>query len=161
MHYLAMRAGVESLPGDVKITGGFLCHPYFWGSKSEQQLINNKKRGAGEVGAGEDSSYPYRMWMLAYPSAPGGIDNPSINPMAEDAPSLLGMTCSRLLVVVAGKDELRETGLIYVEALKKSGWKGDVDLVDVEGEEHCFQIFNTDTEKAKNLIRRIASFIRN
>ncbi|GAA0138695.1 deacetylase [Lithospermum erythrorhizon] len=28
----------------------------------------------------------------------------------------------------------------YVEAVKKSGWNGEVELVDVEGEMHCLQI---------------------
>nr|WRU92904.1 HID5 [Tabernanthe iboga] len=148
VHNLFIKAGVESLQGDVKIIRGFLSHPYFWGSRAEAS------RGTDE------QSYLYRLWSLAYPSAPGGIDNPMMNPLAEDAPSLSEISCSKLFVCCAEKDELRETILLYVEALKKSGWKGEVDLVDVEAEDHCFQIYNTDTEKAKNLISRLASFLR-
>ena len=33
VHNIAMRAGVESLHGGVKLVGAFLTHPYFWGSK--------------------------------------------------------------------------------------------------------------------------------
>ena len=33
VHNMAMRAGVESLHGGVKLVGAFLTHPYFWGSK--------------------------------------------------------------------------------------------------------------------------------
>nr|GME12129.1 2-hydroxyisoflavanone dehydratase-like [Ipomoea batatas] len=58
------------------------------------------------------------------------------------------------------KDELREISLRYVEAVKKSGWKGEIEVVDVEGEDHCFPILNPDTEKAKDIIKRIASFIQ-
>nr|WRU92887.1 HID4 [Melodinus tenuicaudatus] len=148
VHNIAIKAGVESLHGDVKIIGGFLSHPYFWGSKTESS------RGTNE------QSLPYRLWLFIYPSAPGGIDNPMVNPLAEDAPSLSGIACSKLFVCVSEKDEFRDTTLLYVEALKKSDWKGELDLVDVEGEEHCFQLFNPDADKAKNLISRLASFIR-
>nr|GMD60201.1 2-hydroxyisoflavanone dehydratase-like [Ipomoea batatas]GMD63394.1 2-hydroxyisoflavanone dehydratase-like [Ipomoea batatas] len=83
-----------------------------------------------------------------------------VNPMAENAPSLAGLRCSKLYVCVAEKDELREISLRYVEAVKNSGWKGEIEVVDVEGEDHCFPILNPDTEKAKDIIKRIASFIQ-
>lgn len=148
VHNLAIRAGIETLPGDVKITGAFLCHPYFWGSKAER---NRRK---------EEQSDQYRIWLFVYPSVPGGIDNPMINPLSEDAPSSTGLACQKLFVSVAEKDGLRQMGLDYVEGLKKSGWKGEVDLIDVEGEGHCFQIVDTNKEKSKNLISHIESFIR-
>nr|WRU92889.1 HID6 [Melodinus tenuicaudatus] len=145
---LAMKAGVESLPGDVKIFGVFLSHPYFWGSKYESNytLQNN------------EHSLSYKLWMFAYPSAPGGIDNQMINPLVDGAISRIG--CSRLFVSVAGKDRLRETGLLYVEALRKSGWNGELNIVDTEGEDHVFHVLNPDSESAKNLIKRLASFIK-
>ncbi|KAK6146666.1 hypothetical protein DH2020_020535 [Rehmannia glutinosa] len=40
------------------------------------------------------------------------------------------------------------------EKVKKSGWKGEVEVVEVEGEDHCFHIYDTETEKARNLIKR-------
>ncbi|KAK9933388.1 hypothetical protein M0R45_020586 [Rubus argutus] len=99
VHNIAMKAGVESLNGGVKILGGFLSHPYFWGSKP-----------IGSEPKGEDfaKSLPCLVWNFVYPSADGGIDNPIINPMVSGAPSLAGLGCSRLLVCVAGKDELRD-----------------------------------------------------
>ncbi|KAI5648886.1 hypothetical protein M9H77_34891 [Catharanthus roseus] len=149
VHNLAIGAGDERLKGNLKIFGAFLSFPYFWGSKAE----NNR-------GLTEEKSYPYRLWLFVYPSVPGGIDNPLINPLIDDAPNLSGLDCQKLLVCVGEKDELREMGIHYVEELKKSDWKGEVDLVDVEGEGHCFHIFDTETEKAKNLITRLASFMR-
>nr|WRU92906.1 HID7 [Tabernanthe iboga] len=147
---LAMKAGVERLHGDVKIFGAFLSHPYFWGSKYETnyRVQNN------------EHSLSYKIWMFAYPSAAGGIDNPMINPLVDDAPSLSEMGCSRLFVSVAGIDRLRETGLLFVEAVRKGGWKGELDLVDTEGEDHVFHVLNPESEKAKNLIKRLASFIK-
>nr|WRU92900.1 HID6 [Tabernaemontana elegans] len=147
---LAMKAGVERLHGDVKIFGAFLSHPYFWGSKYETnyRVQNN------------EDSLSYKLWMFAFPSAAGGIDNPMINPLVDDGPSLSEMGCSRLFVSVAGKDRLRETGLLFVVAVRKSGWKGELDLVDTEGEDHVFHVLNPESEKAKNLIKRLASFIK-
>nr|WRU92882.1 HID1 [Mitragyna speciosa] len=146
VHNMAIRAGVECLVGGVKILGGVLSHPYFWDSTTKKE--NNEE------------SMPHKMFMLVYPSAPGGIDNPMINPLANDAPKLYGLPCSKLFVCTAEKDELREITLLYVEALKKSGWKGELEFVDIEGEDHCFHVLNPESEKAKNLITSMASFIR-
>uniref|UniRef100_A0A5B7BYI4 Putative Alpha/beta-Hydrolases superfamily protein n=1 Tax=Davidia involucrata TaxID=16924 RepID=A0A5B7BYI4_DAVIN len=129
-----MRAGVESLPADLKIHGAFLSHPY-------------------------DKGLPYRIWVFVYPSAPGGIDNPMINPVGNGALSLSVLGCSRLLVCVAEKDELREKGVCYYAAVKESGWRGEVELFEVKGEDHAFHVFNIDTENAKSMIKRLASFI--
>lgn len=146
VHNMAIRAGVESLVGGVKILSGFLSHPYFWDSTTKKE--NNEE------------TMSYKILTFAYPSAPGGIDNPAINPLADDAPNLSGLACSKLLVCTAQKDDLREINLLYVEAVKRSGWKGELELVDVEGEDHCFHLFNPETEKSKSLITRLASFIR-
>nr|WRU92905.1 HID6 [Tabernanthe iboga] len=150
VHNIAMKAGHQSLPGDLKILGGFLSFPYFWGSNFSV---------AGDSTAVNGQSLAYRLWMFAYPSAPNGIDNPMINPLADDAPSLFRIGCPRLLLCTSEKDEFREPTPRYVEGLKKSGWKGEVELVDIEGEGHCFHMFNPDSEKARYLIKRLASFI--
>ncbi|KAL2463948.1 putative carboxylesterase 13 [Forsythia ovata] len=149
VHNILLRAGAEPLPGDVKILGGFLSHPYFWGSKPiESETIE-------EI----EQNFLSKFWLFVYPSAPGGIDNPMINPFVDDAPSLSGLGCKRLLVCLAEKDPLTSRGIIYVESLKKSGWNGEVEVVEVEGEDHCFHIFDPEKDKAKDLIKRLASFI--
>ncbi|KAL2463951.1 putative carboxylesterase 2 [Forsythia ovata] len=149
-HNIAIQAGVEPLPGDVKILGSFLSHPFFWGSKP----IGSESK---EDFDGQHLSC--RIWSCVYPSAPGGIDNPMINPFAENAPSLSGMACSRLLVCLAEKDVLTPRGVVYAETVKKSGWNGEVQMVVVEGEDHCFHFFDPHTEKAKDLIKSLAYFI--
>ena len=151
-HNIAMKAGVESLNGGVKILGGFLSHPYFWGSKP----IGSEPKGENCA-----KSLPYLLWNFVYPSADGGIDNPIINPMVSGAPSLAGLGCSRLLVCVAGKDELRDRGVWYYDSVRESGWKGEVDLFEVEEEEHCFHIFRKkeENENVKKMIKRLADFL--
>ncbi|CAI9770983.1 unnamed protein product [Fraxinus pennsylvanica] len=147
-HNIVLRAGVEPLPGDVKILGLFLSCPYFWGSKP-----------VGSQSKEDMTGFAYKVWKCIYPSAPVGIDNPMINPMAEDAPSLSGLACSRLLVCLAEKDAFTPIGILYAETVKKIGWNGEVQLVVVGGEDHCFYLFDPHTEKAKYLNKQIASFI--
>ncbi|XP_031276623.1 2-hydroxyisoflavanone dehydratase-like [Pistacia vera] len=149
-HNILMRAGKESLPGGVKIVGAFLTHPYFWGSKPIGSEIGGPER---------EKLVPYVVWNFLYPTAPGGIDNPMINFVAPEAPSLAQLGCSRLLVSVAELDVLRDRGVLYYNAVKESGWKGEVELVEVEGEDHAFHILNYETENAKKIIKRLALFL--
>ncbi|KAL3634602.1 hypothetical protein CASFOL_021656 [Castilleja foliolosa] len=148
-HYLALRVGSDPLPGNLKITGAILSHPFFLGS---DPIGTQSKEDI-------EQSLSYKMWMLAYPSAAGGIDNPLINPLANGAPELSGLGCSKLIVCLAGKDELMGRGLAYAEKVKKSGWEGEIEVVEIEGEDHCFQLFDPENEKAKDMIKRLANFI--
>nr|WRU92909.1 HID3 [Vinca minor] len=147
VHNMLIRAGNEKLPSNVKIIGGFLTFPLFWGSKFEKSESNNL-------------SLAYKSWVLAYPTAPNGIDNPMINPLA-NIPSLSRIGCSKLFVLVgdSNKDDLREICLVYVEELKKIGID-HVELAVVDEEFPCFHIFDPSCEKAKDLIKSLASFMR-
>lgn len=152
-HHLAMKASVERLRGGIKIYGAILCHPFFWGSES----IGSESIVDREMGL------LYKTWMFAYPCAPGGIDNPMINPFAKNAPSLSGLGCSRLLVCVASKDELRERGVHYCDAVRESGWRGEgVEMFEMEGEGHIFHILDhPESENARKMINCLASFLHN
>ncbi|KAK3002983.1 hypothetical protein RJ639_018738 [Escallonia herrerae] len=143
-------ADAKSLSGGVKIYGAFLCHPYFLGSKpiGSEPIVDHDK---GSL---------YQTWMLAYPLAPDGFDNPMINPFAPHAPQLSGLGCSRLLVCVASDDELRERGVRYFDAVRESGWQGEVELFEVEGEGHAFHVLKPESEKAQGMIKRLAAFIK-
>ncbi|KAK8491751.1 hypothetical protein V6N13_070139 [Hibiscus sabdariffa] len=150
-HNILIRAGSEGLNNGVKIKGAFLTHPYFWGSspvRSETRDVERREKLA-----------TYTIWQLVYPEAPGGVDNPMVNPTVPGAPSLAGLGCPRLLVSVAGKDLLRDRGIMYYNVVKESGWEGEVELVDVDGEDHAFHILVHDSENAKKHIQRLASFI--
>ncbi|KAL8490762.1 hypothetical protein ACS0TY_022670 [Phlomoides rotata] len=63
-HNIAMRAGSDPLPGNVKIVGAILSHPEFCGSNP---IGNELEENRGE-------NLLHRMWLMAYPSAGGGID---------------------------------------------------------------------------------------
>ncbi|CAI9118542.1 OLC1v1020129C1 [Oldenlandia corymbosa var. corymbosa] len=141
-HNMVIRTGSESLIGGVKIYGAVLCFPYFCDSETKEESLE------------------YKIWKLVYPSAPGGVNSPLINPFADDAPNLGKIECQKVFVCCGEKDVLRDIDLRYVEALKKSGFEGELELADVEGEDHCFQLFNPYTEKAQSLISSMASFIK-
>ncbi|XP_039067808.1 2-hydroxyisoflavanone dehydratase-like [Hibiscus syriacus] len=150
-HNILIRAGSEGLRNGWLSLGAFLTHPYFWGSKpvgSETKDVEQREKLATST-----------IWHLVYPEAAGGIDNPMINPVVPGAPSLAGLGCSRLLVSVAGKDSLRDRGISYSNAVKESGWEGELELVEVEVEDHTFHIKVYDSENAKKHIKRLASFL--
>lgn len=148
-HNTAIRAGNESLPGGVRLLGAFLGEPYFLGSKPI----------GSEPIEGFEKSFSYVIWNFVYPSAPGGVDNPMLNPLAADAPSLAGLGCSRLLVIVALNDhDLRDRGLWYYNGVRESGWEGELELFETEGG-HVSHILEFGTEISKMVIKRIASFL--
>ncbi|KAL2349505.1 hypothetical protein Fmac_003505 [Flemingia macrophylla] len=148
-HNIAMRAGVEPLPRGVKLLGAFLSHSYFYGSVPI----------GSEPVRGHEQSVPYVVWGLVYPSAPGGIDNPLMNPFACGAPSLRGLGCSKILVCVAERDLMKDRGVLYYDTLKNSGWPGEAYLFQVQGEDHAFHIHNPTSDNAAKMINRIGDFL--
>ncbi|KAL3727344.1 hypothetical protein ACJRO7_032129 [Eucalyptus globulus] len=148
-HNVLMRAGHGTILGGIKISSAYLTHPYFWGSEPI----------GSEPKTDHDKVIPHLFWTFLFPTAKDGIDNPMVNPFATGAPSLAGLGCERLLVSVAEKDLMRDRGLKYFEAVKESGFKGEVELVDVEGEDHAFHILTYEKESALVLIKRLAAFL--
>ncbi|XP_059665201.1 probable carboxylesterase 12 [Cornus florida] len=134
-HSVALQAGVEDLGlGGVKLLGACFVHPDF-ASKEE-----------GPTGA----------WFFACPITIGS-DDPRINPGID--PRLPKLGCSRVLVCVAEKDGLRRRGWHYYETLGKSGWDGVVDILETQGEDHVFHLFNPTCANAVALLERLASFM--
>ncbi|KAL6188743.1 hypothetical protein ACLB2K_040134 [Fragaria x ananassa] len=103
---------------------------------------------------------PYVVWGYFNPSTPGGIDSPMVNPAGTGAPSLAELGCSKLLVCVSSKDQLRDRGVWYYDLVKGSGVKGKVELFEVEGEVHAFHILSeAETPNVKKMINKLASFL--
>lgn len=149
VHNIAMKAGTESL--SVKIVGAFMSHPYF---------LSSKPIGSEPKGEEFKKHLPYLVWGFLNPTAPGGIDNPMVNPAGPGAPSLGDLGCSKLLVCVSSKDKLRDRGVWYYDLVRESGWEGEVDFYEVEGEEHAFHILSeAETQNVKKMINKLASFL--
>lgn len=134
-HNMVTRVGVDGLGQCVKIAGMILAHPFFGNDK------------------------PDRIWSFICPEDTG-VNDPRLNPASK--PDLLAkLGCGKVMVCIAGKDFLRERGWSYYEALQKSKWGGELDLVETEGEDHVFHLFNPTCEKAGLLMKLMASFINN
>ncbi|XP_020591266.1 probable carboxylesterase 2 [Phalaenopsis equestris] len=127
-------------------------HPFFWG----KDRIGNEgiESGKGEPLKAKDSD---ALWLIVCPETTG-LDDPRINPAAEGAPSLATLGCRRVLVGVAELDLLRERGRLYYQKLKESGWEGEAEFLESEGEEHCFYFMKPETSKAEEIIERLVNF---
>ena len=132
-HYAARRAGLEGGPCGLHIFGVVLVHPFF----------------------GNDQ--PDKLIQFIYPTNTGSGD-PKLNPGMD--PELGRLGCGRVLVFVAEKDFLKDRGLAYYEALKKSEWKGKVEIVESKGEDHTFHLFNPNSENAIALMNMLVSFVK-
>ncbi|KAI8554459.1 hypothetical protein RHMOL_Rhmol05G0100700 [Rhododendron molle] len=132
-HHMAVRVGATGLEG-FKVSGAVIVHPYFADSE------------------------PDKMIQFLYPGSSGTESDPKLNPKAD--PDLDKMGCEKVLVLVAEKDWLKSRGMEYCETLKSSGWKGNVELVENEGEDHVFYKLNPTCEKTLLLMQKLASFAR-
>ncbi|XP_059318006.1 2-hydroxyisoflavanone dehydratase-like isoform X2 [Lycium ferocissimum] len=146
VYNIVMRVGRESLIGDVKLSGAIFAFPFLLFPSLENI----------------EHALSYKLWNTICPPSERGINSPMVNPVAEKSPSLSKLGCSRLFVCTGEKDELvpKEIGTRFVEVVKESGWKGEIEFIEVKGEGHCFQAANPEAEKAKDLINRMASFIQ-
>ncbi|RVW49683.1 putative carboxylesterase 13 [Vitis vinifera] len=91
---------------------------------------------AGDSAGGEHIEHtgiPGRMWLYMCPNH-GGLEDPRLKPGAED---LARLGCERVLMFVAEKDHLRPVAWDYYEKLKKSEWKGTVEIVENHGRSTC------------------------
>ncbi|OWM70899.1 hypothetical protein CDL15_Pgr014572 [Punica granatum] len=147
-HHLAIRLGELNSGKRLVIQGIGMIHPYFWGEKPI----------GGEVSDGMRKALVDSWWRFVCPSNKG-CDHPLINPFVDGSPGLDRLACERVLVIVSGKDILKDRGRLYYENLVKSGWPGKAEFVEIEDEDHVFHIFDPNCEKAKNMFRRLAMFI--
>ncbi|KAI3704049.1 hypothetical protein L1987_74255 [Smallanthus sonchifolius] len=132
VHYLAVQAGVNRT--GLGIRGLMLLHPYF------------------------SEKVPDKMIRYLYPGSSGSNDDPKLNPASD--PDLEKLCSSRVLIAVAENDSLKKRGVEYNETLKKSKWKGTIEFVENEDEDHCFFLMNPSSEKAKGLYQILISFIK-
>lgn len=144
-HRMALRVGTEGLDG-VKIKGLQLIHPHFWGEKliGEEQEWDRK-----------DLFVVENLWFMVSKDIKN-LDHPIVNP--EHDPDLGRLAAERVAVYVAEKDNLKVRGRHYAECLKKSGWKGTVEVVETTGEGHVFHLFNPTCDMAGELVKQLAAF---
>ncbi|KAB2636411.1 CXE carboxylesterase [Pyrus ussuriensis x Pyrus communis] len=145
-HHMGLKVGSEGLLG-VKLIGIVLVHPYFWGS----DLIGVELNAPANI-----REFVAAMWRFVYPLS-NGSDDPLMNP--EKDPKLGELGCGKVVVFVAEKDVLKERGWYYGEVLRKSGWNGVVEVMEAEGEEHCFHLADLTCENAVAMQKKMVSFL--
>ncbi|XP_047049517.1 tuliposide A-converting enzyme b3, amyloplastic-like [Lolium rigidum] len=150
-HNMAIAAGLTGLrsaaAAQVRIEGVILLHPSFSGevkldTEAEEYRVSVEKR-----------------WAAIFPGAKGGLDDPRMNPLAAGAPSLRTLPCERMLVCAASEDPRRPRNRAYYEAVKSSGWGGDVEWFESEGKGHGFFVQDYGSPEAVALMERVVSFI--
>ncbi|PQP97957.1 putative carboxylesterase 12 [Prunus yedoensis var. nudiflora] len=99
---------------------------------------------------------PNKLLEVIFPAC-SGLNDPRVNQSKD--PKLGEIGCGRVLVFVAEKDFFRDRAWAYYEALKKSGWGGVVEIVESEGEDHVFHLFNPSCDKAVEMVKKVVSFI--
>ncbi|XP_020684679.1 probable carboxylesterase 2 [Dendrobium catenatum] len=146
-HNLGLKLGSAGM----KVEGMVLIHSYFWGKErigAEGDENRRSKRTAKDADG---------LWPVLCPGRTD-LDDPWINPMADSAPSLVTLGCRRALVCVAEIDLLRDRGRLYYDKLKQSGWDGEAEFMETEGEDHVFFLFKPHSSKAEEFEDRLVSF---
>lgn len=149
-HHLVCRIAEQDPSPRLNICGLVSIHPYFWGKEPVGSEVHDAAR----------KEMVDRWWLVVCPSDKGN-DDPLINPFAEGAPRLEGLApCRKMLVLVAEKDILRDRGWLYYEKVAKSTWGGTIEIMETPGVDHVFHILDPNSDKAKSLIKRWASFVK-
>ncbi|KAK6135677.1 hypothetical protein DH2020_030580 [Rehmannia glutinosa] len=132
---MAVRVGSEKLEG-INLRGLFLDCPFFSGK--------------------EPNAHEEAFWQYVCKTTKG-FDDPRSNPAVE--PNLSGLGCERVLVFVGEMDDLKDRGWYYKETLSKSGWGGEIEVVEVKGEGHGFCVLNPNSENTLNMLKKVADFL--
>ncbi|CAL5073980.1 unnamed protein product [Urochloa decumbens] len=144
-HNIAIAAGTTPAAA-VRIEGVILLHPSF----------------ASEQRAEEEDEEFWRCnkvrWGVIFPGADGGLEDPRINPMAGGAPSLAKLAGERMLVSTALEDPRAPRGRAYCDAVRASGWRGELERFESQGE-HAFFVSEHGSREAAKLMDRVADFV--
>ncbi|XP_006291432.2 probable carboxylesterase 7 [Capsella rubella] len=153
-HHLTIRAKEERLCSDdsLIISGMILIHPYFWGKTPIDEF---------EVRDVIKSQMIEGSWRIASPNSKDGVDDPLINVVGSEDSVLSELGCGKVLVMVAGDDQLYRQGWCYGEKLKKSGWEGEVEVMETKDENHVFHLRDPKSDNARQVVLKLAEFINN
>jgi acetyl esterase/lipase len=147
-YHTAVRASRDGSLVDIE--GLVIVHPYFWGP---ERLASETVRDGGAM---FPPDLVDRLWPFVT-AGHAGNDDPRINPPPEEVASL---TCRRMLVAVAEKDSMRDRGRQLAARMRDCAWAGDdVTLVESEGEDHGFHLYNPLRATSKKLMESIVQFV--
>ncbi|KAJ4716347.1 Alpha/beta hydrolase-3 [Melia azedarach] len=131
IHNMMVREGISAVLRKTKLVGLAFMHPFFGGTDTD------------------------RMWLFLCPNNRGLLD-PRLRPPAED---LGRVYCDTVLVFLSEKDIYRDAGKRYCDDLRRSGWRGSVEIVEQKGVGHIFHLLKPNCQQPVDLINRLVSFI--
>ncbi|GLJ47324.1 hypothetical protein SUGI_0999180 [Cryptomeria japonica] len=145
VHHVGLRvADVDVSPLSVK--GLIAIHPFFGG---EERIESEKSQEKEEFV--EKCKF---VWGLALPVG-STRDHPFSNPAVLSLKS--GLKLPPVLVVVAGKDDHKERGVMWYEYLRSCGQEAE--LMEEENGGHVYHINFPEFEGTLRLLNRISNFV--
>ncbi|KAH9299210.1 hypothetical protein KI387_030892 [Taxus chinensis] len=145
VHHVGLRvADVDLDP--LKVKGLIVLHPFFGG----EEMVDSEKGEKMEKFV-EKCNF---IWSI---SLPAGSDrnHPFCNPAV--SPIKSGLQLPPVLVGIAGKDDLKERGVMYYEYLKKCG--NEAELMVEESGVHAYHISLPEFEGTLRLIQCFSNFV--
>ncbi|KAM3366242.1 hypothetical protein ACQJBY_015608 [Aegilops geniculata] len=152
-HHLAVRFGSaagRSELGNVRVRGYVQLMPFFGGTE--------RTRSEAECPDDAFLNRPLndRYWRLSLP--PGAtVDHPASNPFGPDSPALEAVELAPTLVVVGGRDILRDRAVDYAARLRAMGKL--VGVREFEGQQHGFFTIDPWSDASAELMRALKRFI--
>ncbi|VAH74222.1 unnamed protein product [Triticum turgidum subsp. durum] len=149
-HLIVQVASARLEVSPVRIVGYVLLSAFFTGAE----------RTAAEADPPSDVFLPLelsdQLWHMSLPVG-ASRDHPVANPFGPESPSLAPLELPPALVVAPLGDVLRDRSLGYAARLKDMG--KDVELVEIEGQQHGFSVRQPFGQAADELMRVLRRFV--
>ncbi|RZS16038.1 hypothetical protein BHM03_00047983 [Ensete ventricosum] len=152
-HHLALRFGSHAgraALAPLRLRGFVLLMPFFGGTqptRSEAECPDD---------AFLNRELNDRYWRLSIPAG-ATLDHPLVNPFGPESPDLEAAEVDPMLVVVGGRDLLRDRAAEYAARLR--GWGKPVELAEFEGQQHGFFTVAPWSEPSGQLMGTIKRFM--
>ncbi|XP_045822264.1 probable carboxylesterase 2 [Trifolium pratense] len=149
-HYVAVKAVQNNGFCPVKIKGVMLIHPYFGSEKRTEKEM--EEEGFEEVRMND------MFWKLSLPED-SNRDFYGCNFEKDEVSESIWLKFPAIEVYVAGKDFLKERGVMYAEFVKKKGVRV-VKVVEAEEEKHVFHVFYPESDATRLLQNQMSQFMK-
>lgn len=152
MHQVAVLA-MRDKTLQLKIKGLLPVHPYF----GSEKRTDKEKADIADIAAGNVASNDM-FWRLSIPEG-YSRDYYGCNVEMQEVSEAEWREFPPVVVYVAGRDFLKERGVMYAEFLRGKGAKR-VEIVEAEAESHVFHVFHPVSEATKLLQQQMTEFMK-
>lgn len=150
-HHMAVRLGSGSLKlAPVRVCGYVLLAPFFGGS------LRTKSEADGPPEPILTLESLDRFWRLCLPKGEGR-DHPVANPFGHSSPNLDMVSLDPILVIVGGKEIMKDRVEDYARRLKELG--KDITYAKFEGQHHGFFTHNPCSHVSHQLLELAKRFM--